>query len=117
MTLRNIAIYVSGLVLTLVLLGFGSIKPFSILALWGDNHLVLTYAKNFMNGNGWRINPNLGFPGVQDNLFNPSFDVSFTVLLRLVGFFTMEAAQSYYIMYVVGTCAIFLSASACLRFL
>lgn len=113
--LRVSALYVGGLLICLVLQGFASIEPLSLGVIGGDNVFTLNYAKNYINGNGFRINPNLGFPGVQDNLFFPSFDFAYRLFLKGVGAFATEAATSYYLMYLAGACAMFAATASSLR--
>lgn len=108
-------IYLAGLLSCLLLLGFGSIEPFSMLSFGGDSLATWNYAKSYIDGFGFRINPNLGFPGVQDNSFFPSFDFSYRAFLRVLGLFVNQAATSYYLMYLVGASAMFASAAFALR--
>jgi hypothetical protein len=107
--------YSAGLVACWLLLGFGSIKPFSLLSLGGDSLATLNDAKNYINGNGFRINPSLAFPGVQDNAFFPSFDFSYRAFMRVAAQFTHDPAAIYYLLYVVGVGAMFAATAFALR--
>jgi hypothetical protein len=108
-------LYGAGLVASLALLGLGSIKPFSLLAVGGDNLFTLTFIKTYVNGGGFRINPNLGFPGVQDNLFFPTFDFSSLAFLRAVSHFASGVAAPYYLYYLCGSAAVFIACAYALR--
>ena len=114
-TTKKVATYGLGLIVCLALNGFSPFKPASFPAMGGDNLFALNYAKNYINGHGFRYNPSLGFPAIQDNLSFPSFDFSYRLFLRIVGNFTTEAATSYYLMYLVGVCAMFAAAAYALR--
>jgi phosphoglycerol transferase len=110
-----VAQYLTALLATLLLLGFGSIKPFSMLALGGDNISTMVFAKNYIDGNGFRINPNLAFPGTQDNAFFPSFDFSYRLFMRLTAKIIHDPVAIYYLMYVFGVTAMFASCAYALR--
>ncbi|MBR0850293.1 hypothetical protein JQ543_21290 [Bradyrhizobium diazoefficiens] len=107
--------YGAGIALCWLLLGFGSIRPFSLLTIGGDNLSTLNFAKNYINGSGFRINPSLGFPGVQDNAYFVSFDFSYRAFMRAVALFTNDVGTVYYLLYVAGIAAMFASAAFALR--
>jgi phosphoglycerol transferase len=85
------------------------------MSIGGDSPFVLNFTKNYINGNGFVINPNLGFPGTENNTYFPSFDFSYRVILRLAGYLTHNLAISYYAMYFVGVTLMFISSMASLR--
>ena len=47
----------------------------------GDHLFFLTMAKSYINGHGFRFDSQLGYPGVRDSLYFPSFDLSYRLLL------------------------------------
>jgi len=116
--LRVISFYVLGLATCLALQGFAAIKPGSLVSRFDRDSLwALTYVKTYMNGGGFRINPNMGFPGVQDNTFFPSFDFSYRVVLRLIAPFVSDVFAAYYLLQLLGVAAMFLATAFALRWL
>jgi hypothetical protein len=109
------ALYGTSLLVCLGLFGFGSIEPFSLLSSGGDNLFTLTMVKSYMNGDGFRFNSDLGFPGVQDNLYFPSFDFIYRAFLRVSGLFATTVAAPYYLMYLCGVSAMFMASAYSLR--
>jgi hypothetical protein len=112
---RVIFFYTLGLCTCLALLGFATFKPGSVSAFAGDSLFVLNFAKTYMNGDGFRINPNMGFPGVQDNAFFPSFDFSYRLVLRLIAPFVSNVFVAYYLLQLLGAATMFLAAAFALR--
>jgi hypothetical protein len=108
-------LYGVGLIACLGLFGFGSIRPFSLLSVGGDNLFTLTMVKSYMNGDGFRINSSLGFPGVQDNLFFPSFDFIYRAFLWVAAKFSSTVAGPYYLMYLIGCAGMFCATAWSLR--
>ncbi|MFT4121252.1 hypothetical protein [Bradyrhizobium sp.] len=115
LSLRLIAAYVAGLIACWLLLGFGSIKPFSLLSLSNDSFYTLNFAKNYVNGAGFRVNPYLAFPEIQDNAYFPSFDFSYRAFMRMVAWFSDGPAPVYYLLYVAGVAAMFATSAFALR--
>ena len=81
----------------------------------GDNSFTLSYAKAYIEGFGFRFNPALGYPGVQDNAWHPSFDFSYRLFLWLVTRWTKDPFTAYALMYVAGVAAMFIAAAAALQ--
>jgi hypothetical protein len=107
--------YAAGAIACLLLLGFATIKPFSLLSATGDSFYALNFAKNYVEGAGFRINPFLAYPTVQDNAYYPSFEFSIRAFMRLSALFSDSAASVYYMMYVAGVVAMFAAAAYSLR--
>ena len=101
---RVVFFYVFCNLLILLLVGYGRINFHEILNLGGDTVQVLNFAKSYIDGFGFRYNPRLGYPGVQDNLYWPTFDFSGRLLLWIFGRFTTSAEISYHLLYVAGLC-------------
>ncbi|MGY3621247.1 hypothetical protein [Bradyrhizobium sp. USDA 10063] len=99
--------YAGGLIACWLLLGFGRIRPFTLLGFNNDALVTLAYIKNYINWNGFRINTSLAFPGVQDSAYFPSFDFSYRAFMRIVALFVHDPAAIYYLLYVVGIAAMF----------
>jgi hypothetical protein len=97
-----LAIYAVTVVAVLMTAGFADVALSTIHGMQDDNLWVYTFAKNYINGFGSRLNPNLGFPGVLDNAYYPSFDFIFRAFLRLCSFFTSDPVVSYNLMYFAG---------------
>ena len=55
-------------------------------------------------GYSFRFNPKLGYPGVMDNMYWPTFDFSGRLLLWIFGRITPSAELSYHLLYVFGVC-------------
>ena len=112
---RQLPIDIAGLVACYLLLGFASIKPFSLLTFGGDALHTLTQLKNYIDGNGFRIIPNLAYPGVQDNLYFPNFDFLSRAVMRVVGLFAGQISTMSYLFYVLGIAGIFTASTVALR--
>src|SRR4051794_15170506 len=80
---RATAAHVVGWITCLLLVGYGSIDLRALLNIGGDHLGTLNFAKTYINGDGFRFNTSLGFPGVQDNLAFPSFDLSYRSFMWL----------------------------------
>lgn len=109
--------YALGLLASLWLVGFFEIPPGSLLFMGGDNVQNFVFAKSYINGDGFRFNTSLGFPGVQDNYYFPSFDLSYRVFLWAASFATDDPIVSYYGLYVVGFSAMYGTSLLALRWL
>ena len=110
-----LALYIGSWLICLTLLGFFSINPNRLLAFGGDDLNVLSIIKAYMNGDRFRINQALGFPGVQDNLYFPSFDFSYRAFLLIAARFSSSVVAPYYLMYLVGCSAMFVASAYALR--
>ncbi len=101
---KNILLYLSSNLACLVLVGYGNVRIHQILNLGGDTTQVLNFAKSYIDGYSFRFNPSLGYPGVQDNLFWPTFDFTGKCILWIIGHFTKSAEISYHLLYITGIC-------------
>lgn len=96
--------YWGATVLSAVLIaGFARLSLTEAHGMSGDSLYAYAFAKNYINGYGSRINPSLGFPGVMDAAFFPSFDFSQRLILRAASWLTDDAIVAYNLMYLVGT--------------
>ncbi|MGI6856919.1 hypothetical protein [Mesorhizobium sp. 1B3] len=113
----SFAEYTMGLLASLALIGFFQIPPGSLLFMGGDNVQNFAFAKSYINGDGFRFNTALGFPGVQDTYYFPSFDLSYRLFLWLTSFFTDNPIVSYYALYLVGFSAMYVTSLLAFRWL
>lgn len=90
----------------LLVAGFARLSLTEAHGMSGDSLYAYAFAKNYINGHGSRINPSLGFPGVMDAAFFPSFDFSQRLILRTASWLTDDAIVAYNLMYLVGTVAL-----------
>src|SRR2546430_1001111 len=72
-----------GSITTLFLLGYNYIDFTMPMHIVSDHFYALTEAKNYINGHGFRFNPNLGYPGIHDDIFFTTFDSSYKTILWL----------------------------------
>lgn len=110
----------------LVLPGFGVLAVFAAVGLFsvdfttpfaldGDGLFAVNFARAYADGQWFRVNAFLGYPGVQDNAYFPSFDFSYRLLLFVAARVTGDPFVAVQILYFVGTAAMFLAAYAALR--
>lgn len=84
-------------------------------ALDGDGLFTVNFARAYADGQWFRFNAFLGFPGVQDNAYFPSFDFSYRLVLFIAARLTGNPFVAVQILYFVGTAAMFIAAYASLR--
>ncbi len=104
---RGLSLHVVGWAACLVLVGYGMIDFEKPLGLKGDHSFLLNFAKSYIQGYGFRFNPSLGFPGIQDNLYFPGFDFSYKVVLWIVARFSQNPFRVVHIFYVVSIMGMF----------
>src|SRR5207253_3176611 len=78
---------------------------------------ALAISKNYINDHGFRFNPNLGYPGVQDQLFFPTFDFSYRAIIWLGSRFSNNPFVVINFLYLCGITAIFTTSYWTLRLL
>ncbi|MGX1099571.1 hypothetical protein [Amorphus sp. MBR-141] len=106
----EVIILLFGLAGTLATVGYAYVDFSQPLNLRGDNIQVVTFAKSYIDGEGFRFNHFLGYPGAQDNAYFPTFDFAYKILLWITSFFTSDPFISYHALYLIGTSAIYLCA-------
>ncbi|MDC7788095.1 hypothetical protein PQJ75_27760 [Rhodoplanes sp. TEM] len=110
-------VVVVGVLLSLWVTGALGIEVGAPLGL-GDDHLfLLVQIKALLDGFGLRFVPALGFPGIQDNLFFPQFDLSQRALLWLLAQVSDRVFVVESLVYGIGIAAIFVSSFVVLRVL
>ncbi|WP_170149485.1 hypothetical protein [Rhodoplanes roseus] len=110
-------VLVLGALLSLWLTGALGTDSGQPLGLEGDHLFLLVQIKAFLDGFAIRFVPNLGFPGVQDNLFFPQFDLSQRALLWLLAQTSDQVFAVENLLYRIGIAAIFVSSFVVLRVL
>jgi phosphoglycerol transferase len=95
-----------GVASTLLLIGYGRVDFNKYLNMAGDTMQVNVFAKSYIDGFGFRFNPNLGFPGHLDNLYWPTFDFCYRIILFICSIFTNNFIISYHLLYLL--CIIFM---------
>ncbi len=108
-------IQLTGLLFCLAFAGFFQIRYQQPLTLAGDNLITIDDAKSFIDGHGFRFNSNVGFPGIRDSVYFPSFDFTYRLFLFLCGQFVSNPLVSYCALYLAGVSAMFLATSFALR--
>jgi phosphoglycerol transferase len=96
-----------GAVLCVGLAGYFWIDTSAPANLGGDHTVVLTMAKSYINGHGFRFDSQMGFPGVRDWLYFPSFELIQRSLLWLSGHVTHSPFRSVHALYMAGLAAMF----------
>lgn len=86
-------------------------------AVAGDHLFIVTQAKSYIDGHGFRLNPNLGFPEVQDYLYFPSFDFTQRAFLWIAARFTTNPFRVVFAYYFAGILAMYGAAIWALRWL
>ena len=109
--------FILGLATTLWLSGILSAEFRKPLALGGDHLFLLVQIKSFLDGYGLRLNPSLGFPGVQDNLLFPQFELSHRALLFLLSKISGSIFVICNLFYAISVAAMFASSFVVLRML
>jgi phosphoglycerol transferase len=72
-----------------------------------DHLFLLTSAKSLINGHGFRLDAQLGYPDVRDNLYFPGFDLSYRVFLWLATRFTQNPFLAVHALYIAGLSAMY----------
>jgi hypothetical protein len=114
---RGILWFVLGLTASLWLSGILFTRADQPLSLRNDHLFLLVEIKSFLHGHGLRFNPSLGFPGVQDNLLFPQFDLSHGLVLYLLSRLAQSPFAIEHLFYGVAIAAMFASCFAVLRVL
>lgn len=70
------AVVSSGALLCLWLTGWFGLNLRDPLSFSGDHMLWLGYARSFIEGHGFRWSDSLGFPGMRDHMYHPTFYLS-----------------------------------------
>lgn len=78
-------------------------KPFQ---LRGDHFYLLTVIKSIIDGSGFWINPALGYPGVQNSAYYPSFDFSYKLIIWLASLASHNVFVVLHLLYIVCLCLI-----------
>jgi phosphoglycerol transferase len=73
----------------------------------GDHLFYLVEAKSYIDGHGFRFNPQLGFPASQDTLYFPNFDLSFRLFLWLAAKVSSDPIRNFHALYIAGLLAMF----------
>ena len=105
--LREFAWVIFGGVLCLALTGYFGVKTGLPASLSGDHLVLITMAKSYINGHGFRLDSQLGYPDVRDTLYFPSFDLSYRTLLWLEGRVVHSPFRAMHGLYIVGLLAMF----------
>lgn len=99
------AIVAFGAVVCLWLTGWFGLNLRDPLSFYGDHMLWLGYARSFIEGHGFRFSDSLGFPGVRDHMYNPTFYLSQKSLMWLAARAFDNPAAVISVFYGVGiTC-------------
>ena len=106
-SLTDLGALLIGALLTLALTGYTRMDLRQPAGLGGDHLFVVAYAKNYINGHGFRLNGHLGFPDVQDNLRFPSFDLSYRTWLWLEAQVFSNPFTVVHGLYIIGILAMF----------
>jgi hypothetical protein len=72
-----------GALACLWLTGWFGLNKRDPITFYGDHMLWLGYARSFVEGYGFRWSESLGFPGVRDHMYNPTFYLSQKVIMWL----------------------------------
>lgn len=64
---------VIGAGLALVLTGWSGLNLRDPISFHGDHLLTLGYARSYVDGHGFRLNDRLGYPGIRDAMYHPTF--------------------------------------------
>jgi uncharacterized membrane protein len=103
----DLLICLIGAVICVGLTGYFRIRTDLPASLEGDHLFFVTAAKSYINGHGFRLDSQLGFPGERDWLYFPSFDLSSRCLLWLAAHLTRNPFSVVHIYYVLGLAAMF----------
>lgn len=115
--LLDIAALILGALFCLGALGFPALDFGKPAAIAGDHIFFLEMARSYIDGNGFRINPSLGFPEVRDNAYFPNFDFSQRLLLGAFAKLTASPFLVTHLAYLVGTVLAYATAYSSLRVL
>jgi hypothetical protein len=93
----------------LVLIGVGYLKVDTAQPgnMDGDHLFILAMIKSYMNGHGFRLDDQLAFPDVRDNLYFPSFDLSYRLTMWFGAHIARNPFRVVHLMYVSGLAAMF----------
>jgi hypothetical protein len=91
-----------GALICLVLVGYGQIDLAQPATLSGDHLYYLTFAKSYIAGHGFRFNESLGYPGVQDGMYFPAFDMGHKYILWLGSRFISSPISLMHVFYLVA---------------
>lgn len=105
----------AGAILCLLLTGWFGVDMEQPLSFTGDHLLTLGNARTYIDGNGFRWNPAMGFPGQRDSLLHPTFYFSQKSIMWLATFVTSKPAKVVAIFYGVSVPLTFLAAYLVLR--
>lgn len=105
--LIELAVLALGGLATLFLSGYGRIDLHRPARIAGDHLFVVTYAKSYIEGHGFRFNAQLGFPDVQDSLRFPSFDATYRIWLWLEARVMHNPFAAVHGLYIAGILAMF----------
>ena len=114
-TARDTIACAVGCVVTLLLAGFGQIEIDQPISLFTDHIFLVATIKNFINGGGFRFNDSLGFPGVHDGIYFPSFDFSYNCIAWLFAKLTSNFLYVQALFYATCISAMFLCCYVSLR--
>ena len=103
----DFGIFAVGAVICLGLTGYFQMQTGLPASLDGDHLFLLTTAKSYINGHGFRFDSHLGFPDERDYLYFPSFDLSFRSVLWLAAHLTQNPFRAAHMLYVFGLVAMF----------
>lgn len=96
-----------GAVICLGLTGYFRVHTGLPGSLGGDHLFFITVAKSYINGHGFRLDSQLGFPDERDWLYFPSFDLSSRSVLWLAAHLTRNPFRAVHIYYVLALVATF----------
>lgn len=96
-----------GAIACVALFGYFNIEIDQPVRTYGDHMFMLIQIKKIVNGSGWRWEPHLGFPGVQDQLLFPLFDFSHRLISEALSHVTKNIFVIDNFTYVVGIALIF----------
>ena len=97
----------TGVVLALVLTGWTALDPREPLSFHGDHLLTLGNARSYLDGNGFRWNDRLGFPGQRDAMYHATFYFAQKSIMWLAARLVASPATVVYLFYGVGVALVF----------
>ncbi len=113
--LTRAAVVAAGAVLSLALTGWFGLIPTEPLSFHGDHLLTLGNARSYIDGNGFRWNDRLGFPGTRDAMYHATFYFAQKSIMWLTARVVERAPLVVYVFYGAGIVLLFGAAYWSLR--
>ncbi len=101
-TIVRVGSLVLGALACLLLVGYGRLDLSQPANFAGDSLYYLAFAKSYIAGHGFRFNESLGYPGAQDGMYFPSFDMANKYILWLGSRFISSPVSLLHLLYIVG---------------